>query len=441
MSTVLTCLCTLLIAACIPGQVAPVQAYVVRSSPHTRIDLGGRFGFSSRDELVLVLTEPCRTDPTEVVNPKGVAVYHLVPCNRDQLDGIRVLMTTPWHSEVFGAWADADHLAFRVDWEHTGLDPLASNAANVVAQPWTISGTRWMPNDAEVRRILQLIGNATGDTNFEVVAGGAAPNLEVTRFEADRGALRAGNEAPLTIQIANRGPGTAYRVVATTRSSLASLHGQRIDFGRIKPGTVKTRQLRLTVPVSEHSPDAMLVLVISEGNGFSPHNISRRVPIAAATRIPVLAVHCSIPGHGTPQPDLDAGEDVVLYCMVDNSGTEAARAEFETRICGVRQTPPPVLTILPGEQAAFDIPMTIPHGLAIDSTVEIEVIARDPKFGQAAGTRVVGAIRKPALCMPGQLTRAQYYLKIAALREELAAGDLTPTQFDRYDAELVTCLN
>lgn len=201
MSTVLTCLCTLLIAACIPSQVVEEQAYVGRLPSHTRVDLGGRFGFSSRGELVLVLAEPCRTEPTEIVSPRGIAVYHLIPCDRDQLDGIRVAMTTPWHSEVLGVWADAGHLAFRVDWEHTGLDPLTGNAANVVAQPWTISGARWVPNDAEVRRILQLIGKATGDTDFEVVAGEVAPDLEVTRFEADHGALRAGDEAPLTIQI------------------------------------------------------------------------------------------------------------------------------------------------------------------------------------------------------------------------------------------------
>ena len=49
-------------------------------------------------------------------------------------------------------------------------------------------------------------------------------------------------------------------------------------------------------------------------------------------------------------------------------------------------------------------------------------------------------VRKPRLCEPGQLTRAQYQAKIAELRTAVTAGDITQAQFDRYDAELVACL-
>jgi hypothetical protein len=72
--------------------------------------------------------------------------------------------------------------------------------------------------------------------------------------------------------------------------------------------------------------------------------------------------------------------------------------------------------------------------------VQIEIIARDRRFERAAGTRVIGAIRKPGLCVPGQLSRAQYRTKLEELRAAIAAGELTPAQFDRYDAELVTCV-
>lgn len=96
--------------------------------------------------------------------------------------------------------------------------------------------------------------------------------------------------------------------------------------------------------------------------------------------------------------------------------------------------------IAPTGHASFDVPITIPHKLALDSAVQIEIIARDRRFERAAGTRVIGATRKPGLCAQGQLSRAQYRTKLEELRAAMAAGELTPAQFDGYDAELVTCV-
>jgi len=65
--------------------------------------------------------------------------------------------------------------------------------------------------------MLKLIGDATG-TETQVVHGGAAPSLEVTTFEIAGNVLHAGDAGTLAVRVANRGAGTAYRVVATTRS-------------------------------------------------------------------------------------------------------------------------------------------------------------------------------------------------------------------------------
>ena len=72
--------------------------------------------------------------------------------------------------------------------------------------------------------------------------------------------------------------------------------------------------------------------------------------------------------------------------------------------------------------------------------VEIAITARDRASSRSARTTVTGVVRKPRLCEPGQLTRAQYQAKIAELRAAVTAGDITQAQFDRYDAELVACL-
>jgi hypothetical protein len=126
---------------------------------------------------------------------------------------------------------------------------------------------------------------------------------------------------------------------------------------------------------------------------------------------------------------------------VDNSGTGAANVALETPLARATSAAPPAQRIGPAGHALFDVPITIPRALAIDSPVEITVVARDRHFARSASTRIVGLIRKPRLCHAGELSHTQYSAKLAALRAARAAGNLTRDQFDQYDAELVSCLN
>jgi hypothetical protein len=57
-----------------------------------------------------------------------------------------------------------------------------------------------------------------------------------------------------------------------------------------------------------------------------------------------------------------------------------------------------------------------------------------------AATKVEVKVRRPRLCPSGKLDRPQYLAKRRALEEARAAGDITADEFDRYDAELVGCL-
>ena len=95
----------------------------------------------------------------------------------------------------------------------------------------------------------------------------------------------------------------------------------------------------------------------------------------------------------------------------------------------------------PASNTTVDLPLRIPRELTIDSTVQVAITARDEAFARSAQATIVGVIRQPKLCVVGQLTHAQYRAKLAELRAALAAGDLTQAQFDRYDVELVICLN
>ncbi|HEX4418080.1 MAG TPA: hypothetical protein VH165_09290 [Kofleriaceae bacterium] len=413
----------------------------------TKVDLAGAFTLSPNGELGLALVKPCAFDP---VAKQGVPTSELdaTPCDRPHLDAVQVIATTPWQREIRGAWLDPKHLVFRADWKVTGLDPLAADTPGVLAKPWLISGTSWTPSPTEASQLLDTLGRAT-DTEPALVHGGAAPRLEVTAFEAADGTLRAGTGGTLIVKIANHGPGAAYRVTATTRSSVASLHDQRLSFGMIQPGAEKTRQLSVAIPDSETSPDTMLVLVVAEGNGFAPQNVSHRVPIAASANAPApvapsapgLAIHCTVPGHDAARLELSAGDGVSLHCIVDNSTKKPTRVELETTIAGHPPVKSRAQAVAAGGNAAFDVPLVLPRDLAIDAPVEIALDAHDRKAKLDAHTALTAVVHERRLCTPGQLTRAQYQAKLTELRALVKAGDMTQAQLDRYDAELVACLN
>jgi uncharacterized repeat protein (TIGR01451 family) len=379
--------------------------------------------------LHLALSKPCimKVRSTQVANP----------CDREHFDSVRVVAHTPWNRDARGKWDGPAHIAFAPDWKATGLDPLGDAATAA----WDISGAKWMPSGAEAELMLKLVGDAT-DTETELAQGGPPPALEVTSFEIEGNTLHTGDPSTLVVRIANRGTGTAYRVTATTRSSIAVLHGRRLSFGAIKPGADKVRKLNLTIPPSETGPDTMLVLVLSEGNGVVPANVSRRIPLAPSVAAPMLAVRCSIVGHSTERHlDLDAGQELGLRCAVKNTGTAAAtQVRVEASIAGGVPTVSASRAVATGGDAVFDLAMTVPRELPIDAPVEIAITARDGPSSRSARAAVVGVVRKPRLCVAGQLTLAQYRAKLADLRAAVASSELTQAQFDKYDAELVTCL-
>jgi hypothetical protein len=427
--------CVFVAAACTPPPAGPSYAGSLPTGTH--LDLAGTFKLSPEGELRLALARPCTMTKVSVNGPSESN------CDGATLDSVRITARTPWGQDIAGTWNGPAYISFRIDWAATaaaGIDPLADDAAAAVARPWQVSGTEWTPTADEAAAILKHIGEAAG-VETELVHGGAAPSLEVAALEVDGGVLHAGEPATLVVRIANRGPGTAYRVVATTRSSIEALHGRRLSFGAIKPGADKVRKLEVTLPASETARDTMLVLALSEGNGAAPHNASRRIPIEPSTAAPVLAMRCAIVGHEAARPDLDAGQNLMVRCAVDNTGNADARqVNLDAAIGDAAQghsAPQPV----PAKgRATIDVAITVPRGLPINAPVEIAITARDRASSRSTRMAITGVVRKPRLCEPGQLTRAQYQAKIAELRAAVAAGDITQAQFDRYDAELVACL-
>jgi hypothetical protein len=418
-----------------------VACAVTRSGAHpfagplpdgTTLDLSGSVDLSLTGELTLTLRDGCLAQHSTADGHKTVNVA----CAAVERNAIRVIAVPPWQAASQGTWIDARHVVFQIDWAKTHLDVLAADATTVAARPWNISGLTWQPTAADVGQILHLAGKAT-ETEGELVRGGEAPKLEITSFEVPDG-LHAGGRATLAVQIANRGPGAAYRVAATTSSSMPALHGKRLEFGAIQPGAEKLRRVAVEVPSGETSPDAMVVLVVSEGNGFAPGTMSRRWPVSIAE--PDLAMHCVIPEYPAAQPEIAAGTHVTVRCVVENSGGGAARAVLEVSINGATPTRSSAQDVLPWGRGVFVASIVIPRELAASSTVQLAITARDTRLGRETQTTLNATVGKPKLCDAGKLTRKQYDAKIRELRATVASGDMTQVQLDRYDAELILCL-
>ncbi|HTJ46897.1 MAG TPA: hypothetical protein VL463_32560 [Kofleriaceae bacterium] len=426
--TFLRCSVLALLAACVATPTAPPDHPVVNV-----IGISGSLAFDRAGVLTLTLDEPCV--PTVHEGPyRRPVIDQPTDCSRP-----RVLARTPWGAVVPGEWRDDKTLTFSPDWAKTGLDPLDEHVLQILSQPWTLGDESWLPRNRDAVRMSELIGDAT-DTQVGLVSGGPPPHLEVTAIDVAGGALEPGGATTLTIRVANKGEGDAYRVRVTTRSSIASLHDQVLSFGRIAVGAEKTRTLSVHLPLTENAPDTMLVLSFVEGNGFVPHDVSRRVQIRPAVDAPELTSRCAVVDHDEHEPALDAGEHIDLRCTVENGGPSAAMVVIDVWIDKDGVVRSSAKEIASHGKMVFDVPFEIPRGLALDSTLVIFAQASDLRFHRTAMSMIQGVVHKPKLCTPGQLSRAQYDAKIAELRRALEAGDLSQDEFDRYDAELVGCL-
>lgn len=420
------------------GCIAPPAraAFTGDLPPRTNLELSGKFELAD-GQLVLALERGCMHEPDVL----SAGVQKDRQCTLRESKAIRVVAQPPWGGAIEGAWTDARHIAFRVAWAEARLNVLAPDAVAAASRPWRVSGAIWQPRDRDADAMLELIGDATG-TETTVVAGGTEPvKLEVAAFELE-GTLVRGGDATLVVTLANRGAGTAYRAVATTRSSLAALHGQRLEFGKLPPGAAKTRKVRIAVPATESASDAMTVLVVEEANGFAPANLSRRWPLAA-TQAHVEAA-CIVADHGGVRPSVRAGERVTVRCRVRNAGTSSERAAIEIVAPNVLAADGLVRSgardLAASQSGAFDVPVELGLDLTVGSSAELGINVLDAQLHRVAHTTVTLQITKPRLCEPGSLTRAAYDAKIAKLRNNVRAGNMTQAEMDGYDSELLLCL-
>src|SRR6185436_14578327 len=110
----------------------------------------------------------------------------------------------------------AGWLGFEIDWSTTGLDPLnAADLARLGAawrfeSPYSSEGLSWKPQGQSREALVALLVAGTG-IDATVAEQGAPPELVVESLVPAEGELKNGVPARLTLTVANRGQGPAYR--------------------------------------------------------------------------------------------------------------------------------------------------------------------------------------------------------------------------------------
>jgi hypothetical protein len=215
------------------------------------------------------------------------------PCHWSSYADLQLTLTPPWSREPIAGLLGAGRMVrFPVEWRKTGMDPLRDDARARLASSWLI-GThskvafRWKPSEGALESILSHIGDAT-DTQAMVQSSDGPVTLVVTSFALEGGALRAGTRTRLQLTIKNEGPGTAYRVIARTRSGIRALHKLQLSFGTLRPREAKTRVATVEIGGSVTHDSALVLVLVGDAHD---NHVSHR------QRLPVVTAN--VPGDGT----------------------------------------------------------------------------------------------------------------------------------------------
>jgi hypothetical protein len=438
-SIVLGVLVAVAVAACVtPGTSPTARTLSVRP----KLD-AGPVAVKIRDDGTMTVELPyCRQQRMLITGNEMDAIEEACP---DPLEPMTV--AAPWgrsvHVPVANPPGTPPTAVVNGPWGDAAIDPLDRRTWSKVTGAWRFehplleAPVTWTPNEEESSRIVRGIGLTLGiDSSIGAVSD--PPELIVDGPRVSNNELLGGGPSVLALTIENKGQGTAYRVYAVVRSSAPALHGLQFSFGKVAPGQVITRHLGVELPANVTDPSAMLVLAFSEANGFAPANVSKRFPIKIVATAPHLAITC-VPATGGPE--VDAGQALRMRCTIANDGGQVARGVAVTGSMGGGAAASISVADIPARgSAVVEIPVRAPSSAAIDDKLAVEIAVTESSLSLRAATKVEVLVRRPRLCPTGKLERPQYLTKRRALEEARAAGDITAEEFDRYDAELVGCL-
>ncbi|MFO8070313.1 MAG: MXAN_5808 family serine peptidase [Polyangia bacterium] len=159
----------------------------------------------------------------------------------------------------------------------------------------------------------------------------SSAELEVGLSLSDGGGLVAGQEGALAVRVRNDGPGTLYRMHATTRSDMRALDDRELAFGRIEPGETVERTLDFKIPKGELSRVDDVLVSFEEPRGRAPEPAALRFEVEALPE-PRFAygVQMVDAEGGNGDGRLQVGERVELLVDIENAGQGASLDTYAT---------------------------------------------------------------------------------------------------------------
>jgi hypothetical protein len=407
------------------------------------LDLNGHVGLTKNGQLKLELDAGNCTRYHDVPHPYGGVQTTADSCVPFDNDGWRTLkVRTPWGKEILATSGGPYWAAFEIDWSESGIDPLGKDAAARAAQPWKFDSPHaadpvvWTPDEEEAEILLELVGQAIG-VEMVVEDVKAPARLEVTEARFS-GQVRDGAAADLVVTVKNGGDGDAFRVLATTRSTVQALHGQRLGFGKIASGASKTRRLRVQLPREHKENEAVIVLSFSEAHSSAPAPFTLRVPILPAADVAQLALACSVANARSARVTVDAGQPVQIVCELTATGARAKGVQVNAQLAGQAASATP-FDLEVGAKKSVSLPLVVPQGATMDSELVVSVTAKD-SLGAGTSTSLTLVVARPNICSEGKLSRDAFEKKRAELRRALENKYISREEYERYEAELVGCM-
>jgi hypothetical protein len=333
-------------------------------------------------------------------------------------------------------------LVFKIDWAATGVSPDEPPEETRLEKEWSVRSEDDRLNVAlslsreEVRGFMALIGQASSASQ------GAAPAVHADEHAAlvvtissefdEKGTNR------LTVSVTNQGPDPAYDVATQVKSSSNVIHGIHLSLGRVNRGETKKSVKRLLPTCDAGDLDPMVVVTAGASNAPAV-TASSRLRLAASKNPGTVPLQLSC---AAIEKDAAPGQRLHVHCESTNSGDNSIRCVSASIALGTAAATPAdgVPEISPHASVPLDFTPTLPAGAKAGSSLPITVTIKAPDLPPMEQQISVQITSVRGACKQGMLTREAYLAKRKRLQGALDSGGLSQQEFDRYDAENVSCL-
>lgn len=346
-----------------------------------------------------------------------------------------------WAPESTGVKQSDTAVLFPIDWAAARVNPLGADVIAEVRQEAVVriggEEARVALDESAARRAIENVARRS-TIDMSVATESRDVALAVESLAVADGELTAGEANALIITVRNRGPGVAYRVSAVLSSSVPGLHRQGAAIGKLAPDESATVKIPVQVAADVTDKSAMVVVKLSEHNHPQQRGHSQRFRIVASAVTAIDAdLSCEVAANDADAVVV-AGKQARVICAVTNRNDKRllVDAELSATMNGTSKTVRLDKAIEPGRRHRVSLELTVPVDAEGDTAVKVTLSGPGVKsISATVNTKVASG-----LCGGKKLTQEEYRAKRDKLEKAFQAGAMSAQEFDKFDAELVSCL-